>query len=212
MLLRLLEQSGKFFIENVFSVKMRILKSQWISKCLWKYWVLPLSYKILSKQYLNTWRRQTSMDLNVGVFWTATGNFLIYYLWVHSLFPPKDICTSNYLSSIQFQLGGWARARCGICVEMRCVEWTCSEVFQKPFLICMSGSVCKMENVILVFSLTCFNSVVNTLENGMGSAGPQHVCVCVAGVVFILSLRFRTKIWIAMCRSHPLNLGSMESL
>lgn len=113
----------------------------------------------------------------LGVFWTAAGNFLIYYLWMHSLFPPKDICTSNYLSSIQFQLGGWAWARCGMCVEMRCVEWTCSEVFQKPFLICMSGSVYKMENVILVFSLICFHSVVNTLENGMGSAGPQHVCV-----------------------------------
>lgn len=56
----------------------------------------------------------------------------------------------------------------------------------------MSGSVYKMENVILVFSLTCFHSVVNTLENGMGSAGLQHVCV--GGVVFILSLRFRINI------------------
>lgn len=61
-----------------------------------------------------------------------------------------------------------------MCVKIGCVELTCSEAFQKTFLIFMSGSVHKVENAVLVCSLAGFSSVVNTLENEMGSAGPWH--------------------------------------
>lgn len=59
-------------------------------------------------------------------------------------------------------------------MKIGCVELTCSEAFQKTFLIFMSGSVHKVEDVFLVFSLTGFSSVVNTLENERGSAGSGH--------------------------------------
>lgn len=120
--------------------------------------------------------------------------------------PKKRVWISNSLNSIQFHLNVlWVGGN----VEIRCVESTIFGVFQKPFLIFMLDSAYKVENVILIFFLLCFSSAVNTLEFGMGSAGPWHVWEF---LVFILSLRFTARIWIAMWRSHPLNLGSMESL
>lgn len=123
-----------------------------------------------------------------------------------SLFPhQKRVCISNCLKSIQFQLDVlWF----GGGVEIRCVESTCFEVFQNPFLIFMLGSAYRGENVILVVSLLCFSSVANTLQDGMRSTCPWHVWEF---LVFILSPRFTERIWIALWRSCSLNLGSMVS-
>lgn len=118
----------------------------------------------------------------------------------------KKSCILNCSNSIKFHLDVlWFGGGVGIW----CVESACLGVFQKPLLIFMLGSAYKVEKVVLIFSLLCFNSVANILEDGMGSADPWHVWEL---LVFILSLRFTVRVWIALWRPCPLNLGSMESL
>lgn len=92
-------------------------------------------------------------------FWTATGNFLIYYLWVHSLFPPKDICTSNYLSSIQFQLRGVGMGKMwDVCGNEMCwmnLFWSFSKTFSNLYVrFCLQNGECDLGILPYMLSLS----------------------------------------------------------